>query len=87
MPPSFQTKARFFFSKLSSQADPSGSPMQRFVHYFLQALTARAEGTGYQSFACPVQYNQEVRRREGGREGRKGGERAAGWVETCGVVF
>ena len=83
-----QTKARFFYSKLSSQADPAGSSMQRFVYYFLKALNARADGSGYQHFACPVQYTREVRG-EGrvgmgtGRSKRTGDGR----VEACGTVW
>ncbi|GJP39711.1 hypothetical protein CLOM_g24053, partial [Closterium sp. NIES-68] len=49
-----QTKIRFLNRKLTKKADPMGDPLQRTVHFFLEALTARQEGRGLELFRRPV---------------------------------
>ncbi|CAI7844108.1 unnamed protein product [Closterium sp. NIES-54] len=47
-------KIRFLNRKLTKKADPMGDPLQRTVHYFLEALSARQEGRGLEIFRRPL---------------------------------
>ncbi|CAI5992939.1 unnamed protein product [Closterium sp. NIES-65] len=47
-------KIRFLNRKLTKKADPMGDPLQRTVHYFLEALSARQEGRGLEIYRRPL---------------------------------